>query len=279
MAIALQNTRVFQAERDRRREAEAMRQTSLVLGAYLDRDQVLDQLLQQIETVIPYDSANVMQIEGGIARITHQRGYERKGTAEATAALRLEVDKVPNLRWMFTERRPHIVSDTWTNPDWVRFEPTDWIRSWAGAPIVVRNEVVALISIDSQTPEFYNEEDAAILVAFAAHAAMAFENAMLYTELQTTYEEQKRTQARLIQSAKLAAVGELAAGVAHEINNPLTSVLGFSELLLRNTDLDEATRADLTIIVEEARRARDIVRGLLEFSRQSEPSFDEVDVN
>jgi signal transduction histidine kinase len=180
---------------------------------------------------------------------------------------------------MFTERRPHIVSDTWTNPDWVRFEPTDWIRSWAGAPIVVRNEVVALISIDSQTPEFYNEEDAAILVAFAAHAAMAFENAMLYTELQTTYEEQKRTQARLIQSAKLAAVGELAAGVAHEINNPLTSVLGFSELLLRNTDLDEATRADLTIIVEEARRARDIVRGLLEFSRQSEPSFDEVDVN
>jgi PAS domain S-box-containing protein len=267
------------ALRQQRREAEALRQTSLVLGAFLDRDQVLDHLLDQIETVIPYDSANVMLIEGGIARITHQRGYELAGTAEATAALRLEVDKVPNLHWMLIERRPHIVSDTWTDPDWVRLEPTGWIRSWAGAPIVVRNETVAFFSMDSRTPGFYTAEHANLLLAFAAHAAIAFENAMLYSEVQMAYEEQKRAQAQLIQSAKLAAVGELAAGVAHEINNPLTSVLGFSELLLRNSTLDGPTRKDLTIIVEEARRARDIVRGLLDFSRQTESFFARVEVN
>jgi signal transduction histidine kinase len=89
----------------------------------------------------------------------------------------------------------------------------------------------------------------------------------------------EETQAQLIQSAKLAAVGELAAGVAHEINNPLTSIIGFTRLLLDDLPPDHEMRADLEIIDREAARTRRIVQSLLDFARTSEPLLAPVDLN
>jgi two-component system NtrC family sensor kinase len=96
-----------------------------------------------------------------------------------------------------------------------------------------------------------------------------------------TREEQERRQSesRLMQSEKQASVGRLAAGVAHEINNPLTAVLTYAHLLLDRDDLDEETRADVATIAEATERVRVIVRGLLDFSRQSEMNLETSDVN
>ncbi len=97
--------------------------------------------------------------------------------------------------------------------------------------------------------------------------------------LRRSMEQLTATQAQLIQAAKLAAVGELAAGVAHELNNPLTSILGFAELLLNTVPPDIPFRHDLEIIARQARRARDIVRNLLDFARQNKPQQLPADVN
>jgi two-component system NtrC family sensor kinase len=97
--------------------------------------------------------------------------------------------------------------------------------------------------------------------------------------LRRSMEQLTTTQAQLIQAAKLAAVGELAAGVAHELNNPLTSVLGFAELLLNTVPPDTSIRHDLETIARQARRARDIVRNLLGFARQTKPQRLPADVN
>jgi PAS domain S-box-containing protein len=267
------------ALRRRTEQLEALRRTSLVLGSTLDHDRVLEHLLNQIAVVVPYDSANIMWLEDGIARITHHRGYERAGTAEATAALLLSVEETPNLRRMYSTGQPHVVPDTWADPQWVQLIPTRWIRSWAGAPIIVQDQVIAFFCLDSGTPGTYGPEHGDLLAAFAAHAAVAIENARLYDKAQLAYKELKQTQAQLIQSAKLAAVGQLAAGVAHELNNPLTSVLGFAELLLLGTDPDDPAREDLSVIADEARRARDIVRGLLDFARQSPSMLEDANLN
>jgi signal transduction histidine kinase len=89
-------------------------------------------------------------------------------------------------------------------------------------------------------------------------------------ELKSRIEAQRSAESRLVQAAKLAAVGEMAAGVAHELNNPLTTVTGFAELTLEELPADAAARADLELVLREARRARDVVRRLLDFARQTD---------
>jgi signal transduction histidine kinase len=98
-------------------------------------------------------------------------------------------------------------------------------------------------------------------------------------ELKSRIEAQRSAESRLVQAAKLAAVGEMAAGVAHELNNPLTTVTGFAELTLEDLPADAASRADLELVLREARRARDVVRRLLDFARQTESTRTRADLN
>lgn len=92
---------------------------------------------------------------------------------------------------------------------------------------------------------------------------------------------QKLSEARmqLFQSDKLASLGRLAAGVAHEINNPLTGVLTYSSFLLKRTEGNREMQDDLKVIVRETKRSREIVKSLLDFARQSIPKKDELDIN
>lgn len=87
------------------------------------------------------------------------------------------------------------------------------------------------------------------------------------------------TQRQLYQSDKLASVGRLAAGVAHEINNPLTGVLTYSSYLLKRANGHPEIKEDLDVIVRETKRCRDIVKGLLDFARQSPPEKSRVEIN
>jgi two-component system, NtrC family, sensor kinase len=98
-------------------------------------------------------------------------------------------------------------------------------------------------------------------------------------ELQARIAAQAAAEQRLIQAAKLAAVGEMAAGVAHELNNPLTTIVGFTELVLEDLAPTSPSRADLETVLHEALRARDVVRHLLDFSRRSDLVRSKGDVN
>jgi signal transduction histidine kinase len=98
-------------------------------------------------------------------------------------------------------------------------------------------------------------------------------------ELRARIAAQHEAESRLVQAAKLAAVGEMAAGIAHELNNPLTSVVGFTELTLENLAADSQARNDLELVLREANRARSVVRRLLDFARQREVIRTRGDIN
>jgi len=101
-----------------------------------------------------------------------------------------------------------------------------------------------------------------------------------FKEMLTSLQERdKRSEIKLLQSEKQASIGKLAGGVAHEINNPLTGIFTFTHMLLRQKNLPAEVRSDLETIAQETERVRKIVKGLLDFSRQTELDRESTDIN
>lgn len=106
-----------------------------------------------------------------------------------------------------------------------------------------------------------------------AQSELRFWASTLEERVEERTRENRAIQAQLVHSERLASIGELSAGIAHEINNPLTGVMLFSSMLLDNPRLDPMLKPDLETILDETRRCADIVRRLLEFSRESAPKM------
>jgi diguanylate cyclase (GGDEF)-like protein len=194
-AIALENARLFQAERDQREWAEALRQASLVLTSSLDFDTILDRLLEEVARFVPYDQGNIMLVDetGQRCQVVRWRGYERFGPQmEASAqSLAFEIAQTPNLRRLLTDHHPHLISDVASDPEWVHLPAFPPLGSWLGAPLVLRGRMFAMFSLEKMERNFYEPRHAERLEAFLGPAALAFENARLFAEEQRHAREQQ----------------------------------------------------------------------------------------
>ena len=162
-------------------------------------------------------------------------------------------------------------------------------------PLMIKGKVFGLITVQSYNKDAYSHHHLDILKTLASYTSAALYNARSYETLQNTLNELKLTQEQLVQSEKMASLGELTAGIAHEIQNPLNFVNNFSEvntelidemkLEIENGKLGEAKeiaddiKSNQAKITHHGKRAGEIVKGMLQHSRTSSGIKEPTDIN
>ena len=146
-------------------------------------------------------------------------------------------------------------------------------------PLFSREKVAGVITHTRNRKPSFNDRDLELATLFAGQCSAAIENARLFEQTKGAYEELRRAQTQLVQSAKLNALGEMAGGVAHDFNNILAAILGRTQLMIQKLD-DPDMRRQMRVIEQAALDGAHTVRRVQEFTRvRHDESFETLDVN
>ena len=308
-AIAIDNVRLLDELRERTNE---LGQSVGELRALGEVSQAVNSTLE-VETVLSTIVAKAVQLSGTEAGAIYvfddqQREFHLRATygmdqelIDALTQRRIGLDD-PNVAQALAQSEPIQIPD-------LREEVTNEINEITlragylarlSTPLFRGKDVVGLLVVRRRTAGAFPQNTVDLIKTFAAQSAIAIENARLFQNVETSLKDLRTTQDRLVQTQKLASLGQLTAGIAHEIKNPLNFVNNFSgvsvelidelEETLASVKADDKTRAAITElantlrsnldkIVQHGKRADSIVKNMLLHSREGSGEHRPVDIN
>jgi signal transduction histidine kinase/putative methionine-R-sulfoxide reductase with GAF domain len=255
----------------------------------LDIDEILRLVLEGVIKHIGFDRARLYLVN------------ERRNALECKMAVGADVEKAKGIELALDpevsvvsrsviEKKPYIIPDVINDP---RVNPILKekfnLHSLVVIPLLVKDKALGAIAADHTEPgRRVAEETLDSVMMFAQQAGLAIQNAAMYQELknfsrqmeekiQKTTADLRKTEAQLFRSEKLAALGQLAAGIAHEIRNPLTSINILIHSFMDKLPTENPRREDLRVVEEEIHRINEIVDQFLRFARPAHPQLEKVD--
>ena len=279
-ALTLDNARLYVEATGRRREAEELARVARSLTESLDVVDVGRRIVDGVRPLLglafsrlrlkdPDGSLRAIAWSGAVPDIV---GPENPLPAGAGVAGRAVQEGRPVWSADFARDAALVLSDELRD-----YAARSEARSVLGVPLRVRGEIIGALTVGDQVGRVFAASDVTLLEAFADQAALALDNARLYEQTRARLRALQETQAQLVQAAKLSAVGQLVSGVAHELNNPLSVVIGHGQLMLTRNPPPEIRRP-VELIVSQGDRMAKIVQSLLLFSRQRATARGPVDL-
>ncbi len=181
-ALILARVEAIERARRRAQESETLRQAGMSVAETLRADEAVERILEQLSRVVPYDSASVQLLEGQELVIVGGRGWE---DPTQVVGLRFPVPGENPNTIVIQSGQPYLLHDApKAHPEFYK-PPHTHILSWLGVPLIVRNRIVGLLSIDSTRPGRFNGATVQLASAFANQVAMALENARLFEQVET----------------------------------------------------------------------------------------------
>jgi signal transduction histidine kinase len=314
--IAIENVRLFDELRQRTTElTEALQQQTatadvlkVISRSAFDLQTVLDTLVESAAGLCEADQACVFQRKGELYHWVSNLGFSPDLVAYAKTHPFAPGPHSTTSRVALEGRVIHN-ADVLADPEYKasEYQRLGNYRTMLGVPLLREGSPVGVFILTRQKVRPFTDRQIELVTSFADQAVIAIENARLFDEvqartreLQQSLENLRRAQDRLVQSEKLASLGQLTAGIAHEIKNPLNFVNNFSALsgelvdelrqMLEPAALDDATRegveeltgmlkGNLEKVIQHGRRADSIVKNMLLHSREGSGERQSVDLN
>lgn len=267
-------TRLYQATQRESAKMRLVNELARSLTAILEWPTLLSRILSELHKAVPSDYAGLYLYDdkSGTLRLVATRGFSDQEAREAEATA---MERHPG--WVVANRRTLLVADTTLDPR-VRYLSERRSASVLMVPLLYQERCLGVLAFGSKEKSAFSHEEQELLEGLAPPLAVAIANARLYEESRATLESLRQTQEKLVRSVRLAAVGNLLSGLAHELNNPLEIIVGNAQLALETAGLDPETRTSLEAISAAGQRIARLVHVLGDLERLREERFHEVDL-
>jgi two-component system NtrC family sensor kinase len=263
--------------RRRNRELNALNAMAVIATQSFDLDEILNLTLRQVISLFGAETGSVYLAAEPEGTYRRRAGWGPRSEARVHMA---EVFFPEGLGDLVMRSRTEVVTQDFMPhlpPAVSEFVSADRLPFWIWVVLWSKDKPIGVMGIASKADRHYTSNDENLLVAISRQLATTIEKVQLYEETCRAYEDLRRTQEQLLQSEKMSAVGQLISGVAHELNNPLTAILGYAQLL-EGAGLDDRSADYVRKLFKQAQRTHRVVQNLLSFARQRKPQKQEVDL-
>lgn len=241
--------RAYESELLQRLLAESLTDASRALASTLNLDEILHRIIENVGKVVPHDRVDIGLLKGQDISFFHSHEYSQDVSDRETLKVHyLNFKRFYALRQLFETKKTVIIPDTHNEPKWIVTPETARVKSYLGAPILVKNKVVGFISIGSEQVNYYTQAHAERLQTFSVQAAVAIENARLFESARHELEERRQAQASLRRANKrlqtqLEEIAQLQDELREQaIRDPLTGL--YNRRFLEETLGREVARAE-----------------------------------